>query len=373
MGDLTNTTWRAVVASRVLQLEGDLSRADAQSSADPTKPDTAVRDILASRLTLAQRTAEDSPRVLSSTWLRRWGSGGDQDTAWRALHEAEQLLWVLLPSEIVRARLPELRASLTLKMADDGRLTQYVGDLDAAAAPPRRTDATPIDDKATVATNPLGAPPVAGPATAPKPAHPSRQKALSAAEREQLVVIRAAIDAVTEEANNNARNYRNWLLIVSGATMTVLLAIAVGHLISPGFIALYSAGEGNTRSSVLQVELAGALGGALMALVTLSRLQIFSGAVALPLWQALIRIPAGATAGLVGALLIQSKVMPSVATPDFLGLLGFATLLGAAPEIVLRFFDRKVNEATDAARTKSDPLTKVPQQSVATGQLLRPT
>lgn len=54
-----------------------------------------------------------------------------------------------------------------------------------------------------------------------------------------------------------------------------------------------------------QIESAGAAAGLLMAIFALIRLTVFSGPVALPLWQSLVRIPAGAAAALVGAMMLQ--------------------------------------------------------------------
>lgn len=97
-----------------------------------------------------------------------------------------------------------------------------------------------------------------------------------------------------------------------------------------------------------------------MALFALIRLTVYSGPVALPLWQAMDRIPAGAAAALVGCLLLQGQVVSVLIPQARSGLLGY-TVLFAAPELVLRLLDNKVN-ATSAARPKNDPLKTVPPQ-----------
>ncbi|MDX6671858.1 MAG: hypothetical protein QOI91_2221, partial [Solirubrobacteraceae bacterium] len=68
---------------------------------------------------------------------------------------------------------------------------------------------------------------------------------------------------------------------------------------------------------------------------------------------------------LVGAFLLQGEVLSSITPQSRSGLLGYAVLFGAAPEVVLRFLDDKVNKVTAAARTENDPVTKVPAQTKA--------
>jgi hypothetical protein len=64
-----------------------------------------------------------------------------------------------------------------------------------------------------------------------------------------------------------------------------------------------------------------------------------------------------------GATLLQAELFSSITPQTRSGLLGYAVLFGAAPEIVLRFLDTKVNAVTAAARTENDPQTTVPAQT----------
>jgi hypothetical protein len=230
---------------------------------------------------------------------------------------------------MLKARLPEMRAALTTTLAGDGRLVEYTGQIDAAAKAAEITDE----------------------------------------QREQLRVIRSAIDAASDAAHTNVRNYRNWLLIVSGAVTVGLVGLAVAHAVNPDVLYICQATKGvcagGPGADLGQIEAAGALGGLLMALFALIRLTVYSGPVALPLWQALVRVPAGAAAALVGAFLLQGEVLSSITPQSRSGLLGYAVLFGAAPEVVLRFLDDKVNKVTAAARTENDPVTKVPAQTKA--------
>jgi hypothetical protein len=238
---------------------------------------------------------------------------------------------MILPSDTIYARLPELRAGLTTTLAGDGRVEGYSATLD------RLEGKKPKDDK-----------PVE----------------LLSADREDIRVIKCAIDSTSDTAHSNIRNYRNWLLIVSTVVIIGLVVVAVAHWRNSEFIYIPEGGSaGHIGADVAQIEAAGALGGLLMAIFALVRLTVYSGPVALPLWQALVRIPAGAVAGLVGAAFLQSKLLSAFIPQARSGLLAYAFLFGAAPEIILHFLDNKVNAATAAARPKNDPLKTVPTQS----------
>jgi hypothetical protein len=324
---IDDVTWRAQVASRVHELENDLARV--RSGAPPDPEAQTEYDIAKEKIAVAHLKAADGPGLLSPTWLRRWASGSDVETAWNALHAAEAALVTILPAKMLKARLPEMRAALTTTLAGDGRLVEYTGQIDAAAKAAEITDE----------------------------------------QREQLRVIRSAIDAASDAAHTNVRNYRNWLLIVSGTVTVGLIGLAVAHAVNPDVLYICQATKGvcagGSGADLGQIEAAGALGGLLMALFALIRLTVYSGPVALPLWQALVRVPAGAAAALVGAFLLQGEVLSSITPQSRSGLLGYAVLFGAAPEVVLRFLDDKVNKVTAAARTENDPVTKVPAQTKA--------
>jgi hypothetical protein len=281
------------------------------------------RESARSNIRLAREKLE-TPAGSGARWFRRWASASLFETVSSAVHAAEADLLMVLPEGTVKARLPEIRASLTTTLEGDGRLQEYVCDL--------------------------------------KPMQASEK--LSSQHRERLRVIKSAIDATAAAANSNVRNYRNWLLIVSAVVVIGLVVAAIAHAADPEFLYIQEAkGAQGQGADVAQIEAAGAVGGLLMALFALIRLKVFSGPVALPLWQAIVRIPAGAAAGLVGALLLQGQVITFINSQTRSGLIAYAALFGAAPEIVLRFLDKQVNEATAAARNKNDPLTTVPTQA----------
>ena len=318
---IRDVSWRGQVESRVNDLRADLACARAGSCSN-----AAQEAFVEGTIELAHEIAADAPTTMSPTWIQRWYSGADIEAAWSAIHRAEAFLIMILPRETVHARLSDLRAALTTTLKGDGRVEGYEIDLKT------------IEVKGVAG---IGLP-----------------------ERERIRVIKSAIDSASDAAHLNIRNYRNWLLIVSTVVTVSLVIAAVVHSRNSEFLYIIESGSQAHRSAdVAQLEVAGAVGGLLMALFALIRLQVYSGPVALPLWQALVRVPAGAAAGLVGAALIQGGTVSAIARQSRSGLIGYAVLFGAAPELVLRFLDKRVNNATSAARPSSDPLKSVPIQS----------
>jgi hypothetical protein len=323
-----DVTWRAQVEARVRDLEDELERVRVQNPPRSSSwSEDADYTIAKRNIKQAEKVAACVPRLLSWRWLRRWASGSDVETAWGALHRAEAALQMILPLETIKARLPDLRAGLSSTLAGDGRFDEYTRALEQVEA------RVPTD---------IG-----------------KEKE----QRECIRVVKSAIDATSDAAYSNIRNYRNWLLMISAIVTAGLITVAIVHSRNSEFLYIPEAHSAARQGAdVAQIEAAGALGGLLMALFALIRLTVYSGPVALPLWQALVRVPAGAAAGLVGAVLLQSQLFNSIVPQSRTGLLGYAVLFGAAPEILLRFLDNKVNAATAAARPKNDPLKSVPAQ-----------
>lgn len=243
-------------------------------------------------------------------------SGSVHETARRELHAADAALLMLLPARRLEALLPEFRVSLTTVLdSNDPRTLTYLKELDS-------------------------------------------WKGRMGEHRDELRVMRETVNAIADLAHANLRSYRNWLLGIGGIVSLALAVVAIIHAFDPSFLAITV--PRSPDADLGQVEAAGAVGGLLMALFALIRLRVYSGSFELPFWQAVIRIPAGAAAALVGVILVQGKLFsafnPVNTEPK---LLAYAVLFGASPEIVLRVLDNEVNKASDAARTKNDPLKNV--------------
>lgn len=320
-----SSEWRAEIELRARQLEAALAGAEARR-ADDERPS---RDGFFDTYANIVRERIDDARAATAQdrgWqrFRQWLSGSSLEIAWRSLHAADAALTMILPARSLEALVPEVQASLTTVLGEkDARTKAY---LDALA--------TFVQDKSLDE------------------------------HRDDLSEMRESIDASSDVAHANIRSYRNWLFGISTVVIIVLAAVAIAHAFDSSFLGIGV--PDSPDADLLQVEMAGAVGGLLMALFALIRLNVYSGPFNLPFWQALVRIPAGAAAALVGVALLQGQVL-TVFKPagDETTLLAYAVLFGAAPEIVLRFLDKQVNDASNAARTKNDPLKDVPPPSTA--------
>jgi hypothetical protein len=101
---------------------------------------------------------------------------------------------------------------------------------------------------------------------------------------------------------------------------------------------------------------AGAVGGIFAGGFALRRLQAYGGPYALPLWQALLRVPFGAAGAPLRISIMQSGLITAVKPQDNSDLIPYALSFGYAPDYLLRLLDRKVNEVSESARTKNDPV-----------------
>src|SRR6202011_4410187 len=108
---------------------------------------------------------------------------------------------------------------------------------------------------------------------------------------------------------------RNWLLIVGSTVTVALVTLAIVHAVDPHFLFVCQAVPskhttcGPNGVSIAEIEVAGGVAGLITALIALIRLNVYSTLLALPLWQSLIRLPAGAAGALLGVLLVQSKLV----------------------------------------------------------------
>jgi hypothetical protein len=70
--------------------------------------------------------------------LRNWLTGIDIERVWFRLHEAEQLLFLVLDEDAVRAKVPGLRAEIALRLPrTDARALTFATQLEAIEGPTR--------------------------------------------------------------------------------------------------------------------------------------------------------------------------------------------------------------------------------------------
>jgi hypothetical protein len=214
------------------------------------------------------------------------------------------------------------------------------------------------------------------------------------------------------QANGNVRSYRNLLVLVFFVLLLILIAFPIGVRSSEsGFLTLSGAWtqEGTSSTSpatsttpaspttavttattagtttnaasattasvaatsaeesdleqqrrlftrqIATIEIWGAFGGVVGALVALRRINGFRGPYGLQFAQIALKLPAGAFIALFALVLLQSAILPPLATVAGGKLAAYAALFGFAQESVTRLVDQQAGRLLGAARSSSDP------------------
>jgi hypothetical protein len=91
------------------------------------------------------------------------------------------------------------------------------------------------------------------------------------------------------------------------------------------------------------------------ALVALRRINGFRGPYGLQFAQIALKLPAGAFVALFALVLLQSAILPPLASVAGGKLAAYAALFGFAQESVTRLVDQQAGRLLGAARSTSDP------------------
>lgn len=224
--------------------------------------------------------------------------------------------------------------------------------------------------------------------------------------RQQLTYIQQAINDARLAAYGNVRSYRNLLVLVFFVLLLILVAFPLGVRSSEsGFLTLsgasaqeetsltssttattaastttagaattpasatttmpaaaMSAVQGNLEQprrlfmrQIATIEVWGAFGGVVGALVALRRINGFRGPYGLQFAQIALKLPAGAFIALFALVLLQSAILPPLSTVAGGKLAAYAALFGFAQESVTRVVDQQAGRLLGAARSSSDP------------------
>jgi hypothetical protein len=96
------------------------------------------------------------------------------------------------------------------------------------------------------------------------------------------------------------------------------------------------------------------VGGLIGAIPAMWNIRGSAAPVGLQLAQLAIKLPTGAWTGLVGVILLQAELIPSVqAAPDGT-LAAYAILFGAGQQALTRFVDRRAGDVLDKTKTPSE-------------------
>ena len=220
--------------------------------------------------------------------------------------------------------------------------------------------------------------------------------------RQQLAYIQQAIDDARLAAYGNVRSYRNLLVLVFFVLLLILVAFPLGVRSSEfGFLTLSGASAPTTSTTaastttagttattattessaatatsvaatptdqsgldqqrrlftrqIATIEVWGAFGGVIGALVALRRINGFRGPYGLQFAQIALKLPAGAFIALFALVLLQSAILPPLASVAGGKLAAYAALFGFAQESVTRMVDQQAGRLLGAARSTSDP------------------
>jgi hypothetical protein len=249
--------------------------------------------------------------------MRDWFTGVSFERAWSALHAADELMAECAPSRTLKASTADLLADLEARLSrEDTRLAGFRKLLDTCAQPD--------------------------------------PKELSDAQRADIRAARHTANTANFVSQGVVRRWRNLLLAVGAAVLIVAVVLAIVDA-AVDFLPL--ADKKGSAVEAWQVELIGAFGGAIGAVLAINRFSGYTDPNGLPLYQALLRIPMAAAISLLGVVLMQSGIVNALTPQPSGSVLAYAVLFGYAQEPLLRTIDRKAGEVLGPARGKDDPVT----------------
>lgn len=308
--------WQHIIISRVALVRAELGR-DGPADSLPAP----VRERVEELLVMAEDAAlRPGPRV----WL--WLGGGPVNRAFVNLHAAQVLLARFEPAGRLDA---SLRFAMTRVRATLPETAQRRIELEERYLAVTGADATDGDRRAVL------------------------EKALEWSYN------------TTDAQYARLRSFRNILSGVAIAVSALLAVLAVMGQIWPQALRLCFAGEGGQvcptgsaaapRDAVVIMVL-GAAGGALAAVLTVSRLQGTSTPYSVPLALAMLKLPVGALTAVLGLILIHGRFVPGLDDLDTSGqILAYAIVLGVAQHAVTNLVDRRGQELLSEIPGKRAP------------------
>jgi hypothetical protein len=297
--------WQHVVLSRVALASNDLEQARERGTIDE---DTGAR------IGALLNTAEHAARRPGSR-IRLWLSGNAINRAFVNLHAAQVLLAKHLPDERIDVQLLSAMARVRTTMPPTAERRE---DLERRYAQVTGTETADGMLKRWVL-----------------------EKALEWSY------------ASTDAQYARLRSFRNILSGVSIAVLAFAVGLAVMGLLWPETLQLCfgaggqvcPTGAGPSAKDALVIEILGAAGGALAAVLAVSKMQGTSTPYSVPLALAMLKLPFGALSAILGLVLIHGRFVPGLTDLDTSGqILAYAVVLGIAQHAVTGLVDRRGQE-----------------------------
>ena len=272
------TPWRAFVRKAVSRDRDELALGRRKEQLDQNAPEHCA--LIKARLD----DAVDYATGNRWSYLTNWLTGADIGRTWSAIHEAEERLLLVQSDNVVRAQIVDLDADVKKQLHDTNPLYgPYLDELKAMSA-----ENKPLD-------------------------------------REGLRRIRATLNAISDDAHSNVRNFRNlilWAILVLSIGLVLTWLFARGD---PNFLrSLEWSKQEGCSTTIPEVFLAGALGGLLAGMASLRNLEGSSAPYLLPMVMALLKVPAGALTGLLGILWMQHGLLGAFKPQSGGGILAYA-------------------------------------------------
>ena len=299
--------WQHVVLSRITLVRNDLQRARA------TEPESEAGWAGAEALLNKAEKAAQQPGSRVQTWL----GGSAVNRAFVNLHAAQVMLARHAPDERLDTQLLSAMTRVRTTMP---------------AAAERRED---LERRYLEATAP---------------------DAQDAATLKRWVLEKALewSYATTDAQYARLRSFRNILSGVSIAVLLFVVGLAALGVFWPDALQLcFTAGPNRvcptgtmpTTRDVMVIEILGAAGGALVAVLGVSKMQGTSTPYSVPLALALLKLPFGALTAILGIVFIQGRFIPGLTNLDTPGqILAYAVALGVAQHAVTAMVDRRGQE-----------------------------
>lgn len=182
-------------------------------------------------------------------------------------------------------------------------------------------------------------------------------------------VLVAALDwsyAAADAKYARLRSFRNIVFAVAGALAVVAVLIGLVDVWRPGALSICFEGSegtqvcptGNTPNSgdVFLIELLGALGGTLAAVLAITQLKGTQTPYSVPLSLAVLKLPLGAVSALAGLLLVHGAFVPGLSDLDSSGqIIAYAVFLGVAQQLVTAFIDKRGQELLEEVPSRQGP------------------
>ena len=339
--------WQHVVLTRVALARDDVRRCCEQRAGEPGLEQALER--VEELLRTAEQAALRPPALV-------WLTGSGINRAFTSLHAAQVLLARHSPDHGLEGRLlsalARLRATMPLTEARRRVLEEH---FDRAT-----TTATAVQDAAVTGASTPGRGERNGGigpdgADGPGPSAP----------RVPRWVLEKALEwsyAASDAQYARLRSFRNIIVMMFAALLVLATGLAVMGMVWPDSLQfcfgdanqqVCPTGDEATWRDALLIEVLGATGGAMAAVLAIRNMQGTSTPYSVPFALAMLKLPLGAVVALVGLLLIHGRFIPGLTDLDTSGqILAYAVVLGVAQQAVTAMVDRRGQELLEKIPSK---------------------